>query len=295
MKRMGLAIRLRTTHKEIATHRMQEVKRLYQQKVAVIFNSYSPHLIWNTDETSVYFDAAINRTVDVVGARAVEIGHTEHYADRVSVSICCSYAGDLMPPLVMHRTQETTKLVKTGKFTLTMFNTPRGGEEVPGVELWITHTPTAWMDNSLMCRLLDTVYAHGVRMFNAEPKQTVLSMDGCAAHHTEGVEAVVNELGIRVETLLPNCTPILQPCDQHINALFKKFYEDEWLRWYIAKGHKGKTKPDEEHSRLRKATQAEVNGWIANAFAPPHPGSSSHTGQLARHTHLPHTAHTAHV
>lgn len=72
-----------------------------------------------------------------------------------------------------------------------------------------------------MCRFLDSVYTHGVRIFGAEPKQTVQFMDGCATYHTEEAERVAAELGVRVETLPPNCTSILQPCHQHINTVFK--------------------------------------------------------------------------
>ena len=267
MDRQGLAVRLRTTHKEVNTERMQQVKWLYQNKVAVIFNSTLARHIFNTDETSVYFDSAVSRTVDIKGARTVEIGHTEHYADRISVVLCCSYSGELLPPLIIHRCDEKQNFKKTGTFTRSMFDTPRGGDQIPGVEMWVTHTRTAWLDTELMCRWLDTIYAEGVRFFGFEPAQTVLFMDGCSAHHSEESEQVVKELGIQVETLPPNCTPFLQPCDQHVNALFKKFYEDEWQRWYSTIGYKDKTKPKEEYSRLRKATQVEVNKWIANATA----------------------------
>lgn len=56
MKRMGLCVRLRTTHKEINTERMAEVKQQYQNKMAQLFNTVSYHHMFNTDETAVYYD-----------------------------------------------------------------------------------------------------------------------------------------------------------------------------------------------------------------------------------------------
>ena len=86
MERQRLCMRLRTTHKEIDTERMGEVKQQYQNKMARLFNTVSHHLIFNTDETAVFFDAPHNRTIDEIGARNVEIW--AHRALR-RPHICC--------------------------------------------------------------------------------------------------------------------------------------------------------------------------------------------------------------
>ena len=152
MKRQGLAMRMRTTYKKLLTDRMVAVKQAYRNKSAVVFNTYRSTQIFNTDETSVYFDAPNNRTIDEVGAKSVEIGHTDHYADRVSIALCVNYAGQLMPPLVVHRCHEKVNLKKTGTFTKHYIKTDRGGDTVPGVEMWVTHKRKAWLDTELMCR-----------------------------------------------------------------------------------------------------------------------------------------------
>ena len=144
MKRHGLTMRLRTTHKELTTERMIALKADYQNKCAIIFNTYPPKYIYNTDETSVYFDAPHNRTIDEVGARSVEIGHTDHWADRISISLCVNYAGELLPPLVLFRCHETKKMKKTGTFSERFIDSPKGGDKVPGVLMWITHKRVAW-------------------------------------------------------------------------------------------------------------------------------------------------------
>ena len=64
MKRQGLSMRLRTTHKEINTERMIEVKAQYQNKMAQLFNTVSYNRIFNTDETAVYYDAPHSRIID---------------------------------------------------------------------------------------------------------------------------------------------------------------------------------------------------------------------------------------
>ena len=82
-----------------------------------------------------------------------------------------------------------------------------------------------------------------------------------------GSSHVGRELGIQIECLPPNCTPVLQPCDQHVNALFKRYYHYEWYEWYRKKGHLDQTQPGNKHSRLRRAKEKRVNRWIANTIA----------------------------
>ena len=197
----------------------------------------------------------------------MEIGHTEHYADRISVALCVSCSGRMLPPLVVHTCNETKAFKKTGTFTITTFSTPPGGETVPSVDMWITHRSKGWLDSQMMCVWLEHVYGQGVAMFGVRTDDTVLFMDGCSAHHTQECEDMARGLGIQVECLPPNCTPILQPCDQYVNALFKQYYHDEWFEWYKQFGSKQHTKKGNKHSRLRRATEAEVNQWIANATA----------------------------
>jgi len=211
----------------------------------------------------VYFDAPHNRTIDEIGARSVEIGHTEHYADRISVVLCVSCSGRMLPPLVVHTCNETKEYKKTGTFTIKHFDTPRGGESVPAVDMWITHRSKGWLDSEMMCVWLKEVYGQGVAFYGITASDTVLFMDGCSAHHTEECEDAARQLGIRVERLPPNCTPVLQPCDQYVNALFKQYYQDEWSEWYKLRGSKQYTRA----GRLRRATEAETNQWIANATA----------------------------
>ena len=116
-------------------------------------------------------------------------------------------------------------------------------------------------------RWYETVYAGGLTYFGRSPSESVLFMDGCGAHHTEEVEKVAAGLGVRVETLPPNTTPILQPCDQYVNSLFKKYYQEEWREWYVTTGYQDATKKDNKHSNLRRAREQEVIKWIANATA----------------------------
>jgi hypothetical protein len=92
MRRQRLSERKRTTTKEVDTPRMQEIKKHWTNKFASFFATTNHQCIINIDETSVYRDAPGDRTIDEVGAKTIEIGSTQHDADRVAVLLWVSYA-----------------------------------------------------------------------------------------------------------------------------------------------------------------------------------------------------------
>ncbi len=193
----------------------------------------------------------------------------------------------MLPPLVVHTCNETKAFKKTGTFTITTFSTPPGGETVPSVDMWITHRSKGWLDSQMMCVWLQHVYGQGVAMFGVRTDDTVLFMDGCSAHHTQECEDMARGLGIQVECLPPNCTPILQPCDQYVNALFKQYYHDEWFEWYKQFGSKQHTKKGNKHSRLRRATEVEVQPVDRQRYCTVDREQSSYTSKLARYATEP--------
>ena len=100
---MGLALRLRTTSKEVNTEAMQTIAQDYRLSIEHIFKNYGNIIkIYNADELAVYLDAPGNTTIDEVGAHTVEIGTTKHEKDRVSVLLCVSSDGLILSALVIH-------------------------------------------------------------------------------------------------------------------------------------------------------------------------------------------------
>ena len=85
MTRHTLSLLRKTTTKEVTTERMQEIKFHFQNVHAERFATVSWASLFNMDETSVYRDAPGDTTVDETGAKTVEIGTTQHDADRVAV------------------------------------------------------------------------------------------------------------------------------------------------------------------------------------------------------------------
>ena len=68
-----------------------------------------PATLWNTDETSVYLDMPQSRTLELMGAKSVEIATTQHEYTRVAVVLCCNGTGAMLDPLVIHKCHKDTK------------------------------------------------------------------------------------------------------------------------------------------------------------------------------------------
>ena len=65
--------------------------------------------LWNMDETSVYLDMPPSKTLDLVGAKSVEIATTQHEYIRVAVVLCCNRTGAMLDSLVIHKCNKDTK------------------------------------------------------------------------------------------------------------------------------------------------------------------------------------------
>jgi hypothetical protein len=257
MRRRRFSMRLATTNKEVNTEKMKLLKFHWCNRHAELFLNTSGSLLFNLDETSVYLDQPAARTVERIGAVSVEIATTKHELDRVAVVLCYSRAGDLVYALVMHTCKEKTQLVKTHRLDRTVVHTAQGD-----VVLFVTHNRKAWLNGTLMVKSLLDIYKPAVEAAGHKLEDCILFMDNCGAHDSAEVMAAMKEADIRYAFFPPNTTPILQPCDQNINQLFKQVYGQQWALWYEKVGRHQQTK----YGNPRKATEAEVNGWIAHAI-----------------------------
>jgi hypothetical protein len=271
MQRRRLSLRLATTNKELSTVAMRTVLFHWRNKFAELFRSTPGDLLYNMDETSVYLDAPAARTVERIAARCVEIGTTKHELDRVAVVLCVSRAGAMVTALLIFKCYEKTLTEeeeaaltaeqrakrKTNRLDRVCVKTS-GGD----VNLVVTHNRKAWLTGKLMVQWLTQIYKPAVEQAGATAAaDALLFMDNCSVHEAQQSMTAMREAAIRHEFLPPNCTPILQPCDQNINQLFKKVYSQQWTDWYKEKGRFARTK----HGNPKKASKTVVTSWVAHA------------------------------
>ena len=114
IKRWRLSQRARTTTKNISSAKVLKLAmgwqaQFWKKSFSVNGEWINPSTFWNMDETSVYLDMPPAKTLDMVGAKSVEIATTKHEYTRVAVVLCCNRTGVMLDPLVIHKCHKDTK------------------------------------------------------------------------------------------------------------------------------------------------------------------------------------------
>ena len=254
MERWRLSVRLATTNKAVTTPDMRRVQFHFRNKLAAEYHDVDPLLIYNMDETSVTLDAPGLRTVAPKGSKCVEIATTGHEFTRVAIVICVSRGGEMVTPLVIRKGGKTSRYFQ--KFYW---------EKHGGTEMWVTENKKAWLDSASMAVWIEQVYVPFTRFIRRQRvSSTHLFMDNCSVHDSEVSMAAMARHYVECTFFPPNCTPILQPCDQNVNHIFKLQYEKCWAAWFDSFGH-----TDENvtiHGNPAAAKEEEYMKWIGEAL-----------------------------
>jgi hypothetical protein len=263
MRRWRLSQRARTTTKNISSAKVLRLAMSWQAQFwnrAVPLNGerIDPSTLWNMDETSVYLDMPPAKTLDMVGAKSVEIATTKHEYTRVAVVLCCNQTGMMLDPLVIHKCHKDTKNQnEVGRLFIQTAN---------GIDICmcVTKNESGWLNGMLMQKWIRDIFTPAMQRHGGRVEQQCLLMDNCSAHTTADVWNAMLDGGFQFEYFPPNCTPILQPCDMNVNREFKRVWTSCWLDWFIEYGSTPANWTPKQNPR--KASDKLVHRWIARCM-----------------------------
>jgi hypothetical protein len=118
------------------------------------------------------------------------------------------------------------------------------------------------MNHVIMGKWIDQVYTQHITAKGQKPHCSILFMDNMGSHDTDEIEEVLTEKKLKTMLLPPNCTPLLQPLDHAITPPSSASTERLWAEWYKEVGCKRLT----AKGNKKKATEEDVNGWVAGAL-----------------------------
>ena len=263
MKRWRLSHRARTTTKDISSAKVVKLAmgwqaQFWRRSFPVQGEWINPSTLWNMDETSVYLGMPPAKTLDIVGAKSVEIATTKHEYTRVAVVLCCNRTGMMLDPLVIHKCHKDTK--NQNEVRRLFIQTDNGVD----VCMYVTKNESGWLNGILMQKWIRDIFTPAMQRSGRTARQQCLFMDNCSAHTTADVWNAMLDGCFQFEFFPPNCTPILQPCDMNVNRKFKRVWTSCWLDWFIEYGSTPANWTPKQNPR--KASDEVVHQWVARCM-----------------------------
>ena len=144
MRRWRLSRRVRTTTKDISSAKVLRLAivwraRFWRHKFPENGKWADLSCLWNMDESSVYLDMPTSNTLELIGAKSVEIATTQHDYTRVAVVLSCNRTGEMLDPLVIHKCDKGTKNQnQVRRVTVTL-------DGDTDVHLYVTKNQSGWL------------------------------------------------------------------------------------------------------------------------------------------------------
>ena len=211
-RRNGLVLRTRTHISQNLPKDLEDKIKAFHQTVKDIRDSsdYPPEFICNMDETPLYLDTIPRKTVSRRGAKTVHVRTTCSEKNRITVTLCCTAAGKMLPPFTVFKGKTMRPLKNV--------TIPSG--------VYATTQTKAWMDEDRMLEWVRKVWCPYV-----QGKPALLALDTFSAHLTDK--------GTKLLVIPGGCTSVLQPLDISINKPFKGYVRQLWCQYMVDEAEKG--------------------------------------------------------
>jgi hypothetical protein len=182
----------------------EEQVMVERAKLQVKLRNYSPHDVYNADETGLYYRLLPRRSV-VLEAEAKSIRGTKLIKDRLTILLCCNATG-------------TSKLVPLAIGHSANPRCLKGNTQLP-VQYY--SSKTGWMNHEIMSLFIKS-------LDDIVKRPSILLLDNFSSHEKalEGLQLQK----LTVEFLPPNTTSCLQPLDCGIIESFKAHYRRNLAR-----------------------------------------------------------------
>ncbi|XP_031334629.1 uncharacterized protein LOC116164573 [Photinus pyralis] len=170
-------------------------------------------MIYNCDETGItVIPKQHSRIIANRGQRQVGVLTSAERGNTVTAEICCSAAGNYMPPLLIFPRKK-----KQQEFELGL---PPGG--------WAAANESGWMNTEVFFEW----FKKFIQFSNAKKDYPVLLLFDGHASHTKNLEVIdlARENGV-ILCFPPHCSHKLQPLDIAFMRPLSLYYEDEVRKW----------------------------------------------------------------
>ena len=223
----------------VATHESQKDLRETVSDAKDFLNCQRPKLsepcrhqdyVLNMDQTPVPFTFNSNKTLEVVGARTVNVRKSTSDTKRATFAMTVSASGKVLKPMLVYKGKSGGRIEKR-KFPLF----PK--------DIVYACQDNAWMDETVMLKWVEKILKPYVAL-SPEHVIPIILLDSYRCHMMASVVTAIQDLGVEVLHIPGGCTGLIQPVDVGVNKPFKCHLRKQWERWMLEEGIvNGKTIP----------------------------------------------------
>uniref|UniRef100_A0A1E1X208 Putative pogo transposable element n=1 Tax=Amblyomma aureolatum TaxID=187763 RepID=A0A1E1X208_9ACAR len=242
MRRNGLCLRRRTTLCQRLPADCEDKVRDFHRFIIRIREDKKFLLsqIGNADQTPINFDMPRNSTVDIKGAKSVQVKTTGAEKQWCTVMLSITVDGRQLPPFVVFKRK-----------TLPKGTLPAG--------IHVRAQEKGWMSAELVSDWLKTVWG---RRPGALLLPSLLVMDSFRGHLEKNVRCRMSELRTDLAVIPGGLTSVLQPLDVSINKPFKDNVRRLYTEWMAAGNH-----DLTPAGKIRRPTIDMLCRWIIEAWS----------------------------
>ena len=165
-----------------------------------------PQFIINMDETPLFYEYLPKKVIEEKGKKDVKTWKAGLDKKRSTLVLAVTQTGLLLEPSLI--------LPRKTRYELKLRNKLK-------MKVYGTVTANAWMDSETMILWLKEVLLPYVG-----DNQALLILDSYASHYSKEVRDFVKNTNISLAVIPGGLTPILQPLDYTINAMFKHWIKE---------------------------------------------------------------------
>lgn len=194
----------------------EEAASLYPVEFAKIVEQggYSPHQVFNADESGLFWKRTPNTTYTIENSAS----GFKTAKERVTIMFCSNASGEkFMKPMMISNSLKPRAMK---------------GINVESLPVYWRANKKAWMTKDLFDDWLRNCFIPEAKAYCEEknlPFKVLLTLDNASSHST------FDHPNVQLQFLPPNTTSLLQPLDQGIISVFKKYYVKQAFRCILDK------------------------------------------------------------
>ena len=185
--------------------------------------------LYNMDETPIYFESVMKKTIAPIGERSVSIKTHggEHIRITLMLTICAN--GTKLPPLIVFKgTKDAKKEEKLKRYI-----------KSKNKRVLAFCQENSWADKEIFYKWLENIFFNNKYVNTMNPK--ILIIDRATTHYDETLSETFKKYNGAYVLIPPGLTRFIQPLDVSINGPLKKKFHHWYLDYIIE--HKNEKKP----------------------------------------------------